>query len=299
MRLVETHIVPPDAPRLRLSDYLPGQLQFITSRKGIKKAIKNGAVEVDGQMGHTGDWVNPGQHIKIYSLDLTPPRPLDIAIETIYEDDHLIAIHKPAGLAVSGNQYHTVNNAIQGQLSTGDAPDALPWPQAVHRLDAPTSGLLLLAKTHRSLVSLGHIFAERQVHKTYQAIVCGLAKNKGHINTPIEDKEALTTYNKIKEARSLKCEWLSLLELQPHTGRTHQLRRHLASIGFPILGDKQYTPSNLPLLKQKGLFLCAVKLEFPHPIHKTPLEIKMSAPSKFEIMLQRSQNRWEKFNIEK
>ena len=298
MRLVETHIVPPNAPRLRLSDYLPGKLQFITSRKGIKKAIKNGAVEVDGQAGHTGDWISPGQHIKIYSPDLTPPRPLDIPIEIIFEDDYLIAINKPAGLAVSGNQYHTVTNAIQGQLSTGDAPDALPWPQAVHRLDTPTSGLLLLAKTHRSLVALGHVFAERQVHKTYLAIVCGLAPKDGRINTPIEDKEALTIYNKIEEARSLKCDWLSLLELHPHTGRTHQLRCHLASIGLPVLGDKLYTPPDRPLLKQKGLFLCAVKLEFPHPIDKTSLMIEMPAPSKFEIMLQRSQNRWEKFNIE-
>jgi len=295
VRLIETHRVPSGISDERLSDYLPGRLQFLTSRKGIKKAIKKGLVQVDGEIGHTGDWIKPGQLIEIFSPDLTPPRPLDIKIEIIYEDEHLVAINKPAGLAVSGNQYHTVVNAIQGQVARGATPDALPWPHPVHRLDAPTSGLLLLAKSKRAQVRLGHLFAQRQVNKTYQAIVCGPAKAQGTIEQPLDDKPSLTTYRKVQEARSLKCGCLSLLELHPHTGRTHQLRRHLAGIGLPILGDKEYTPADNPLLRQKGLFLCAVRLELPHPIRGEKLTIALNAPAKFEAMMRRAQERWEKF----
>lgn len=295
MSLIESHRVPDGITAERLSDYLPGQLLFLTSRKGIKKAIKRGLVKVDGKVGHTGDWVKPGQLIEVYSPQLSPPRPLDIAISTVYEDEHLAAINKPAGLAVSGNQYHTVVNAIQGQISRGTTPDALPWPHPVHRLDAPTSGLLLLAKSKRAQIELGHRFAERLVNKTYQAVVCGRAEAQGKIEQALDGKPSLTTYRKLQEVRSLKCGWLSLLELSPRTGRTHQLRRHLAGIGLPILGDKEYTPADKPLLRQKGLFLCAVRLELPHPISGENLIIALETPAKFEAMMRRSERRWKKF----
>jgi 23S rRNA pseudouridine1911/1915/1917 synthase len=296
VRLIETHLVPGDAPRLRLSDYLPGRLQFLLSRKSIKKAIKQGVVLVDGRTGHTGDWVLPGQLINVYSPDTSPPRPLDIDVVIVYEDDYLLAINKPAGLTVSGNKYHTVVNAIQGKSQMSDQPDALPWPHPVHRLDAATSGLLLLAKTQGAQIGLGLLFEIRQIKKTYQAIVCGKAPAEGIIEQELDAKSALTSFQKLQEVPSLKTGFLSLLELFPQSGRTHQLRRHLSGIGLPILGDKLYTPDDRPLLKHKGLFLCAVKLEFIHPMLKTPLAIETSAPDKFGIIMKRSMLRWKKFN---
>lgn len=292
---LEAHTVPPGTPRERLSDYAPRVFRAIPSRKGIKKAIKAGAIWVDGRPGQTGDWVLPGQRIELMPSNLKPPKPLEFPLKVHFEDDHLAVIDKPAGLPTSGNQYRTVANALQFNLSPSGAPDALPWPRPVHRLDALTSGLLLVAKSHRAAIALGRQFEKKAVQKTYLAIVAGKVPPAGIVQEPIDGQEAHTEFRLIQQVRSLKVEWISLLELCPRTGRTHQLRRHLAGIGCPILGDVLYT-ENQPLLKGKGLFLSAVGLEFAHPATGQPARFRILPPGKFESFLQRSEQRWQQFN---
>ncbi len=291
---IESHTVPPGTPRERLSDYAPRVFSAIPSRKGMKKAIKAGGVLVDGQPGQTGDWVLPGQRIELLPSALSPPKPLELPLEIVYEDEHLAVVNKPAGLSTSGNQYRTVVNALQFNLSPYEAADALPWPRPVHRLDALTSGLLLVGKSHAASISLSRQFAEKTVRKAYQAVVAGKAPEYGAIREPVDGQEAHTDFLRLRQVHSLKVEWLSLLELYPRTGRTHQLRRHLAGIGCPILGDSLYTKDK-PLLKGKGLFLCAVGLEFSHPLDGRPCNFRIGPPDKFKSFLERSEQRWEKF----
>ena len=292
--LLEFHIVPPGAPRERLSDYAYKVFQTLPSRKGMKKAIKAGALLVDGSPGQTGDWIAPGQRIELMSQAIAPPKPLELTLEILFLDSHLAVINKPAGLPTSGNRYRTVVNALQFNLSPSDVEDALPWPRPVHRLDALTSGLLLVARSHSAAIGLGNQFESKLVRKVYQAIAVGKTPEKGLLQYPIDGQEAYTEFRLLRKVRSLKTEWLSLMELYPRTGRTHQLRRHLAEAGHPILGDALYS-GNGPVLKGKGLFLCATSLEFTHPATRKPMHFRVNPPAKFDSFLQRSGQRWQKF----
>lgn len=287
MLLIEKHTVPAGTLPIRLSDYLAGKLQAIPSRKGIKKAIKRGAVQVDGRVATTAHWVKPGECIALYDLQPNPPKPFPLDLPIVYEDDYFAVVDKPAGLPVSGNQYRTLVNVLVERLAPSPLPDALPWAMPVHRIDAPTAGLVAVAKCRSAQVALGQAFEDRKVKKTYMALVCGATPDAGQIETPLDGKSARTTFEKIEEYTSRFCGAVSLLRLHPHTGRTHQLRRHLAGRGFPILGDQIYTPEDLPLLRKKGLFLCAVGLELPHPEDGRRVEVATKLPNKFTRLVER------------
>ncbi|NBC06847.1 MAG: RluA family pseudouridine synthase [Bacteroidetes bacterium] len=287
MQLLESHTVPPGTAPTRLSDYLAGKLAAIPSRKGVKKAIKRGAVQVEGKVATTAHWVKPGERITLYDLQPTPPKPFPLDIPIIYEDDYFAVVDKPAGLPVSGNQYRTLVNALVGQAAPSPLPDALPWAMPVHRLDAPTSGLVAVAKCRSAQLALGQAFEAREVKKTYLALVGGATPAQGQIEEPLDGKPACTRFEKIEAQPSRYCGTITLLRLYPHTGRTHQLRRHLAGEGFPILGDRLYTPEGQPLLRKKGLMLCAVKLELPHPKDGKTIEVETAPPSKFARLMER------------
>ncbi|MEM9991827.1 MAG: RluA family pseudouridine synthase, partial [Bacteroidota bacterium] len=234
---------------------------------------------------------NAEDRLECVDLALPPPEPYRLSLEVVYEDDWIAVVNKPSGLVVSGNQFRTLENALLHNLLSSKQPDALRAFRTAHRLDAPTSGLVLIAKTASVRVELGKLFEERRIHKRYQAIVIGKTAAVGDITSPIEQKEAYSKYECVKCVPSLRNQYLSLLNLYPTTGRTHQLRIHLASIGHPIMGDKQYGKAG-EIMKHKGLFLAAVALEFQHPITTEHLQITIDMPHKFKSLLTREERRW-------
>ena len=295
MRVLAAHTVPAGIAGLRLSDYAVGVFEALPSRKSVKKAIKRGAIWVDGRPAGTGHWVASGQRIELRELREEPPPVLPLVFPVLYEDDDLAVIRKPAGLPVSGNQYRTVERALLHNLRpTAATGDALAWPHPVHRLDAPTSGLLLIAKTATAEMDLRQQFAERIIQKRYQAVVMGDLPATGRIEDPLDGKEAITAYRRLERVPSLRSGRLCLTDLFPLTGRTHQLRRHLSGRGYPILGDKEYgAPGHI--LLGKGLFLSAVGLSFLHPRTGAPVEVAVEAPAKFQKFMAGEERRWRKY----
>lgn len=297
MIIRQTHTVPKNINAIRLSDYAIGIFPQIPSRKGVKKAIKAGAIYLDGKPGHTGDWVSTGQKIELIELDKKPSKIYAFDLPVIYEDEQLAVIHKPAGIVVSGNQFHTIQNALLHNIKVSKAVDAFKLPRPVHRLDHATAGLLLIAKTTSANIALSEQFEKKTIRKRYQAVVMGkLAITKGEIEEAIEGKPAITKYEVKQTSPSLKIGHLSLLDLYPLTGRTHQLRIHLANLGHPILGDKLYH-GDQPLLQGKGLFLCAIELSFEHPLTKEDMNFRIDAPNKFAYRLEQEKRRWERKNL--
>lgn len=224
------------------------------------------------------------------------PKIFECSLDVKYEDEEIAVINKPAGLSVSGNAYKTIYNALPFNLKKSKSKDSLPWPTPVHRLDNPTSGLLLIAKTKTAQIELGNQFNNQTIQKKYCTIVIGKIHTTQVIKTPIEAKEAETSFEIIKEINSLKYEQLSCLKVTPKTGRTHQIRIHLASIGHPILGDKLYGNKET-LHKGKGLFLCASEIKFLHPKTFKIIELKIEIPQKFNSMLVREKRRWNTYNL--
>jgi len=250
---------------------------------------------VNGCPGKTGDWVEAGQLLELLDLQERVPRTFYLPMDVVYEDDDLAVVNKPPGVEVSGNKFKTVENALSHNLVKSSAPDALPWPRPVHRLDYSTSGLLLIAKTARAQVYLGRQFERRDVKKLYCAVVTGRPEPEGKIETPIAGLPAISRFKTVRTVRSLRSDELSLMELSPLTGRTHQLRIHMASLGHPIAGDQKYGPEGA-VLRGKGLFLAAVQLRFFHPASEEELRVQIELPHKFSSLLEREQRRWNKFH---
>ena len=232
-----------------------------------------------------------GQVIDLLETPQSQPKIFELKLEVLYEDSDMAAIHKPAGFSVSGNEYKTIYNSLPFNLEKSSEPDALPWPTPVHRLDNQTSGILLIAKTKTTQVELGNQFENHTIQKKYCAIVIGEVLSNGEIKTPIEDKVAETNFEVVNVVNSLKYKHLSFLNVYPKTGRTHQIRIHLAGIGHPIFGDKLYVEEKMRH-RGKGLFLCACEISFLHPKTSKEISIKIAIPHKFESLLLREQRRW-------
>jgi len=292
--LIEKHIVPEGVQNVRLVDYALSIFPTIPTRNALKKTIKRGEILINGSTAEGGTWVLPGQEIELIDLETKIPQPFPLDFEIVFEDNFLAVINKPPGISVSGNKFNTIQNAIIGKLSKSTENDALKFPRPVHRLDYSTSGLLLIAKTASALAELGRQFESRQVSKKYRAIVVGKIDKEGVINSPIDGQEAISRFVLLECTHSLHTEWISLVDLFPLTGRTHQLRVHMAEAGFPILGDKKYGPGE-KALQGKGLFLAAIELSFTHPFSKKQVAFQVPQPEKFSSFPARETRRWKKY----
>ena len=277
--LMPTHHIKSFLRPTRLSDYLVGRFDELPTRSSIKKAIKRKLIKVNNKYESSGYWVQLNDTITYKAPTLIPVKVLELSFPIIFEDDYLAIIHKPPGISVSGNQFYTIQNALTFNLKVSPQKDAIR-PLPVHRLDNPTSGLLIIAKTKRARIALGDLFLRKQIKKQYHAVVIGKIKKNGQFLSAIDQKEAQTDYQRVDCVPSLKNKYLSLVSLAPKTGRTHQLRIHLSSNGHPILGDKLYGIEGL-ILKQKGLFLCATSLSFDHPITESKINVSIPIPYKF------------------
>ncbi|WP_052444281.1 RluA family pseudouridine synthase [Flammeovirga sp. OC4] len=279
----------------RFFDFILKQSQFVTSRNGLKKAFKEKRVVCNEQVLKGAEWITPDQEIVIYAEEAKAPKIFEMKLEVIFEDEDLAVIYKPSGIPVSGNQFKTIENALLYNVSQSPLLDAMPWPKPCHRLDAPTSGLLLIAKTRLARVKLGQQFEDKTIKKKYHAIAMGaFASKMDDINFDLEGKPCHSSYKVIKEIPSLRSEILTLVELEPHTGRTHQLRKHLAMIQHPIVGDKEYGEEG-NTLKGKGLFLSSTSISFVHPRTNERQLFSTNYPSKFDALLERETKMWEKY----
>lgn len=295
MVIIDVHIVPELKEKCRLVDYAIGIFPQIITKNSVKKAIKREELLHNNETATTGKWVLQGDRISLVAVGHQSPKKYNMPIEIVFEDDHLGIVRKPSGLVVSGNQFRTLENALVGAFRDSGKKDVLQWARPVHRIDAATSGLVLFAKTFSAQIKLGRLFQNREIVKTYIAVVKGKVKNDMLLSEPINGQSALSELVVLKTVRSINNQYITLVKLTPQTGRTHQLRIHCSGCGHPIIGDTLYGEIGKTLL-HKGLFLAAVELKFDHPLSNREIVISIDAPAKFYKLLEREERRWKKYN---
>jgi 23S rRNA pseudouridine1911/1915/1917 synthase len=260
------------------------------SRTHAQRLIATGFITVNGNLAKSSLKLNVGDRVAIIVPPESPSQlsPEDIPLDIVYEDNDLLVVDKPAGLAVHpapGHSSHTLVNAVLNYLPGLAENDASPRPGIVHRLDKDTSGLILVAKNRLAHENLSDQFKSRSVSKSYIVLVRGkLTPESGIIEAEIgrdprnrkrmavvsRGRQARTKYRVIKYLGKY-----TLLEISPETGRTHQIRVHLAAIGFPVVGDPVYGVTSPHLSRQ---FLHASKIGFRLPSTNEYVEFSSPLP---------------------
>lgn len=279
-KVIASHIVPQMNKAVRLQEYGIAIFPTITTKSALKKVLKKELVLVNGSIGATGTFITGGERIELKEApERRTTRPVVLDLKVVYEDEYLAVIEKPAGIAVSGNRFLTVANALEQNLIKSDVEDSV-FPKPVHRLDYPTTGVLLVGKTSFVIIQLNRLFETKQVQKVYYAVCIGAMQETGRVAVPVDGKVAVSEYEVEQTLVSERFRYLNLVKLTPETGRRHQLRKHLAAIGNPILGDAEYGKEGL-VLKGKGLYLHAYSLQFVHPVTQERLWVTSELPQKF------------------
>lgn len=275
---IETHVVENLKEKIRLQEYGLNIFQSIQSKSALKKTLKKELITLDGHIANTSNWIENGQVLKLYAEEIQVKKKIfNLKLEVLYEDEFLAVIHKLAGYPTNGNYFKTIENALPFNLKDSLEKDKLPFPQPVHRLDNPTSGILLIAKTQSTKSLLSVLFEDHKIQKKYSAIVEGsLDHEQGEFNKDVDGKRSLTKFQ-VKKVFQKEGKVYSLIDMWPETGRTHQLRIHLSSQGSPIVGDTIYGEKN----KKGSLLLHASSLEFVHPKTQKRLFIETELPHKF------------------
>ncbi|MDE3743439.1 RluA family pseudouridine synthase [Maribacter polysaccharolyticus] len=265
---------------IRLQEYGVGIFKTVPTKSALKKALKKKYIRVNDVFATTATFIKGGECIHLTQVVVPGAKKKPIfPLKVLFEDEHFAAIHKPAGILVSGNRFKTIANALDQNLEKSNLPDATT-PQPVHRLDYATTGIVLVGKTSDSIRRLNKLFEHRAVKKTYYAVTIGEMEPKGEITSEVDDKQSHTVYTLCETLPSQRFDKLNLVRLEPKTGRRHQLRKHLSSIGNPILGDKEYGIENL-ILNGKGLYLHAYSLQFEHPFTHEEMHLKDELPKRF------------------
>jgi 23S rRNA pseudouridine1911/1915/1917 synthase len=287
---IELRVGPAEAGK-RLDAAL-GALPQIGSRAAAQRLIDDSAVTVDGQRRAKRHVLSEGERIEVVIDDREPATPADPSAphEIVHEDEYLIVVDKPAGVVVHpapGHPSGTLVEALQGRAAGGEEP----WrPGIVHRLDRDTSGLLIVAKDDRTHRALQEMLRRREIRREYLALVDGRPDARtGTIEAPIgrdrHDRTAHSTRtDRPREARThFQIEQplprTTLVRVRLETGRTHQIRVHMAAIGHPVCGDRRYgggsCGARLGLARQ---FLHASALRFTHPIAREPVACESKLP---------------------
>lgn len=290
----------PDRAGLRMQEALVGLFpDQLPSRKSCRKALDRGDVQLNGHRTNTARRVKAGDVIALLlhapaAIDPGPAAPQRLHMVRPDMADYVV-VWKPAGLATSGSGRLNLANVLRFKAKQGSAEermalapsvkDAQARPHPVHRLDRATAGWVCVALNLAAAGSLGQAFAQRQVTKRYLALVAGHA-GAGENRLDLEDKDAITRWSPIAQGPLAVHDTATLLKVHIETGRTHQIRRHLAQAGHPIVGEDRYAPpginpSEAPRFTGHGLFLSAVELVIPDGAHGTGIKACGVAPRKF------------------
>jgi len=306
---------------LRLDQFLVSRLPDV-SRARVQELIDQQKVLVDGKPGKRSLKLRGGETVEILSPAERPPLhaiPEDIPLDIVYEDDDLAVINKPAGMMVhagagatdDARNRGTLVNALLHRFSALSTGTGEARPGIVHRLDKETSGLIVVAKNDLAHRKLSEQFSSRRVHKTYLALVHGWPRrDRGTIDSPISrdvqrrtrmttrrsgGREAVSHYH-VRDKFESPYGKFALLAVAIETGRTHQIRVHLSSLGHPIVGDSLYgapkaevprMEGDLPNLALGRNFLHAAAIEFEQPLTGRPLVLERPLPPELQVFLQR------------
>ncbi|AOO82921.1 RluA family pseudouridine synthase [Bosea vaviloviae] len=303
---VQQLVVTADENEMRIDRFLENRFPQL-SFSHIQRIVRKGELRVNGKRADSKDRLEEGQTVRIPPLKLEPQeqRPRSLKADddtlgflrsiTLYEDDDVIVLNKPAGLAVQGGSGTTRH--VDQMLDAMMGKDGQK-PRLVHRLDKDTAGCLVIAKSRFAAATLAKTFRSRSARKVYWALVAGVPRvRQGRISTYLAREEAYdgdqrmavakhgddgamhaVTYYAVVETAAQKLGWLSL---KPVTGRTHQLRAHAAHIGHPIVGDPKYFNIKnweLPGGIQNKLHLLARRIVLPHPRGKGTIDVSAPLP---------------------
>jgi 23S rRNA pseudouridine1911/1915/1917 synthase len=293
-------VVPPEAAGERLDRFLAG-LDEVGSRAVAEWLLSGRKVRVDGDVRPKSHRLAGGETLELE----TEPREAgieaeDVPLRVAWEDEHLLVVDKPAGVVVHPSAGHVTGTLVHGLLGRGVAGGEEPdRPGIVHRLDRDTSGLLVVARSEEAYRRLRRSLRRREVAREYLALVHGRPRSRrGKIEAPVgrdrldptrmsldtdKPRDAVTHF----EVREL-LRGHTLLQVKLETGRTHQIRVHLAAIDLPVAGDRVYgIPGDLGLNRQ---FLHAARLAFPHPITGDPVESESPLPPDLVEALSRARS---------
>ncbi|HET7568379.1 MAG TPA: RluA family pseudouridine synthase [Gaiellaceae bacterium] len=286
-----------DAAGSRLDRYLAG-LAEVGSRAAAERLLAGGGVLVDGSPRAKSHRLAGGEELEFEPPEAPPglePEPLDL--EVVLEDEHLLVVDKPAGVVVHPAPGHATGTLVHGLLAAGAEGGDEDRPGIVHRLDRDTSGLLVVARSEEAHRRLQELVRRRALTREYLALVVGRPRSRsGTIDAAIGRdrhdrlRHSLDTDTPREAVTHFEVEELlpahTLLRVRLETGRTHQIRVHLAAIDLPVAGDPLYgRPGELGLERQ---FLHATRLAFPHPLTGEPVDVSSPLPADLAAALARA-----------
>ena len=288
--------------QMRLDKYLAEQFPEQT-RSYLQKLIKDGEVTVNGKNVKTGYQLSKGDEV---SVNIPEPKELDVEpqkmdLDIVYEDDDVILVNKPKGMVVHPAPGHTTDTLVNGLLyhckDNLSGINGVARPGIVHRIDRDTTGILIVCKNDMSHNSIAVQLKEHSINRRYRALVHGnLKDDTGTVEGPIgrhpidrkkmainekNGKPAVTHYTVLERFGNY-----TLIECKLETGRTHQIRVHMTSIGHPLVGDEVYGPAKCPF-KLQGQCLHAMVLGFVHPRTEEYMEFSADLPKYFEDLLRK------------